>query len=289
MCGIIAVLRRPSSREPARPDEVLDALDRALAALQSGSDSADDLRVAAEAIEAADRSLRGTPGVRTLLDNDSLPAQVEQRALALDEAVLAVEQRLDRGAAALSDSEVEAHNAAVVRLKDAVWAVRCDRLRAAAAVADLAGESRGRAAVEAFWSVQTALSSLDRLEVRGRDSAGLHLLVRNHGLDLSSPEVAGLLHGRIDDPLFTSGAVRTPDGMLAFTYKAAAEIGELGDNSRVIREAVRGDDLLHRALAADGAETVALCHTRWASVGIISQPNTHPLNHEEEGVEGPYV
>jgi glucosamine--fructose-6-phosphate aminotransferase (isomerizing) len=289
MCGIIAVLRRPSSRVPARPDEVLGTLDRALAALQAGTDSADDLRAAAEAIEAADRSLRGTPGVRTLLDNAGLPAQVEQRSAALGAAVLDVEQRLDAAAAGLSDSEVEQFNAAVVRLKDAVWGIDKDRLRAAAAIADLAGEARGRAAIETFWSVQTALSSLDRLEVRGRDSAGLHLLVRNHGLDLSSPEIAGLLRGRIDDPLFTSGAVRMPDGMLAFTYKAAAEIGELGDNSRVIREAVRSDELLRRAVEADDAEAVVLCHTRWASVGIISQPNTHPLNHEEEGIEGPYV
>ena len=33
-----------------------------------------------------------------------------------------------------------------------------------------------------------------------------------------------------------------------------------------------------------------LGHTRWASVGIISQPNAHPLNSDEvDGVDGPYV
>ena len=73
----------------------------------------------------------------------------------------------------------------LARVKDARWAIAKDRLRTAEAVADLLNGSTGRAAIEAFTSVQIALSALDRLEVRGRDSAGLHLLVRGHQLDLS--------------------------------------------------------------------------------------------------------
>ena len=73
-------------------------------------------------------------------------------------------------------------------------------------------------------------------------------------------------------------------------YKAAAEIGELGDNSRVMRTAIIGDPLLHLALRQPAARLSVLCHTRWASVGIISEPNAHPLNQEELGASaGPYV
>ena len=71
--------------------------------------------------------------------------------------------------------------------------------------------------------------------------------------------------------------------MLGFVYKAAAEIGELGDNTRALREAITADELLHLAVAADTAEVTVLGHTRWASVGIISQANAHPLDSEEQG------
>ena len=96
------------------------------------------------------------------------------------------------------------------------------------------GRRRRRpAGVAVGLSVQQALSALDRLEVRGRDSAGLHVLVRDHGLDLDARRrCAPCSTARGDDPLFGSGAVRVADGHLSFVYKAAAEIGELGDNTR---------------------------------------------------------
>ena len=141
-------------------------------------------------------------------------------------------------------------------------------------------------AQEAFWAVQVALSALDRLEVRGRDSAGLHLLVSGHGLDLHSPQIQALLGARTTDPLFMSLAVRAPLGQLSFVYKAAAEIGELGDNTRALRTAICTDPLLHLAVAGPDARVTVLGHTRWASVGVVSQPNAHPLNGEELDDDG---
>ena len=77
---------------------------------------------------------------------------------------------------------------------------------------------------------------------------------------------------------------------MAFVYKAAAEIGELGDNVAAFRATIRADDLLHLAVAPDAAEATILGHTRWASVGIISEPNAHPLDHTETtGADAPLV
>ena len=292
MCGIIAILRRRTRRQPPPPDEVRRALEAALAAMP-GIDDRDlpgKLDEVSTHLEQVNRLLWGPAGIRTLLADQSLVSSVQESLVGLGRRLDEIESALDAREAGSSEDSLEHQNAALLRLKDAHWAVSRDRLRAAAAVGDLAGTATGPAAIDAFASIHSALSALDRLEVRGRDSAGLQLLITNHGLDLSSPEVSALLDLRRDDPLFTSGSARTPSGQLSLVYKAAAEIGELGDNVRVLRQAIKEDDLLRLALAADSAEVTVLGHTRWASVGIISEANAHPLNQEEVGrSDGSYV
>src|SRR5260221_13284132 len=84
----------------------------------------------------------------------------------------------------------------------------------------------GSAALEAFHAMQITLSAIDRLEVRGRDSAGLHMLITGHGLDLDDPTVARLIASRSADPLFAAGSVRTPAGPPPLVFKTRAGIGE---------------------------------------------------------------
>jgi glutamine---fructose-6-phosphate transaminase (isomerizing) len=294
MCGIIAVLRPPGARLAPSADDVTGPLHDAVAALASDLPLVEACGRAADRLEAGDVRLRGTDGVWALVHDRRLLAEVEALTAQLGEAIKDIEAGLD---AALGgpdgDGErdpLEAVNAAVVRLKDAVWSMERDRVRTARAVADLAGSEPGWAATEAYTAIQQALSAIDRLEVRGRDSAGLHILVRGHGLDLTGAAMTRMLVERAGDPLFRSGAVRAVDGCLSFVYKAAAEIGELGDNTRALRDAVRSDELLRLAVSADTAVATVLGHTRWASVGMISQPNAHPVDSTEAGAPaGPYV
>ena len=281
MCGIVAVVRQPSRRPLPDAAEVLARLDTCAVVLGAWrTDAATALTGTAGHLEEVDLLLRGVPGVRALLDGGALPGDVRHRVEAVEAELGEVERRLDAGELRVDD--LEKVNAALVRARDAAWAVLHDRVRTALAVADLCGDGRSPGAVEAFTSIQVALSALDRLEVRGRDSAGLHVLVESPGVALDAADVRAAVEQR-RDPLFTSGAVRTPEGHLCFVYKAAAEIGELGDNCRVLREAIRADDLLHRALSGEGARATVLGHTRWASVGIVSEANAHPLNQEEAG------
>ena len=282
MCGIVGVVRRRSHR--AVPD--VAELDRALEDAIHGFDSEGPLTARlerlADPLEAIDTALRGVPGVQAILANPDFAAGLETRVSALEVQLDAIEHELDSQTQPLfAPAELEAVNAALVRARDAAWAVRRDRLRTARAVEDLAGPQPSTVVLEAFLSIQMALAAIDRLEVRGRDSAGLHLLVRGHGLDLDNPEVRAAFDARAANRLFGSGSVREADGCLSFVYKAAAEIGELGDNTSVLRAAIRSDNLLARALECDSAEVVVLGHTRWASVGIISEANAHPLNQEE--------
>ncbi|MGH8919149.1 MAG: SIS domain-containing protein, partial [Actinomycetes bacterium] len=289
----------------ADPADLLAQLGDALADLRLAAGQLGDrqagavialLGQVADGLDAVDARLRGTAGLACLLAQPGL-ATADGLAAPLDEVgqvAMAMESDLDEGLVAVTPEEVEALSAALLRVKDGWWALRRDRLGLARSVADLApaGLAVGPdtpAALDGLWSIQVALSSLDRLEVRGRDSAGVHVLIADHGLDLGHPDLQALLGARVTDPLFTSLAVRTPDGCLSLVYKAAAEIGELGDNVRALRLAIRSDPLLALALAQPGACTTVLGHTRWASVGIISQANAHPLNSDEDGITGPYV
>jgi glucosamine--fructose-6-phosphate aminotransferase (isomerizing) len=283
MCGIIGVISRRSTRPVPDQADVLAALDRAIAL-------ADDPSAAAEVAAVADRALRGVPGVVALADHREFELAIGQRLDGLDAVLHRHDAALEVGD--LDADELERRGAASIALHDVVWAIRHDRLRTARAVAALAGRGASEGALAGYLAVQQALSAIDRLEVRGRDSAGIHVFVHDHALDPSS--VADAVARRGQDPTYPSGSVRVDGDVLSFVYKAAAEIGELGDNTRVLRAAVAADDLLRTALANSTARVAVLGHTRWASVGIISEPNTHPLNSDELEQSpstscGPYV
>ncbi len=160
-------------------------------------------------------------------------AAFDHRAGEITAHLVAIEATLDAAAATDADAEiVEARNASLVACKDAVWALQCDRLGTARAIEDLAGRGPlDRAALSAYYSIQVTLSALDRLEVRGRDSAGLHVLVTGHGLDLADADVARLIRPAAPTRCSRRGSVRVAEGQLGFVYKTAAEIGELGDNT----------------------------------------------------------
>ena len=285
MCGIIAVLSRPSTRPVPPAADLLGLLDRAIADPSVAG--------AASLASSCDQLLHGVPGVCALVGRHELIAGLNAKLDQLEARGTEYEQWIE-ATTGLTVEQIEQANTELIALRDATWAVRHDRLRTAREVDALAGRDAGRAAVAAYLSVQQALSALDRLEVRGRDSAGLHLFVWNHGLSDADPAVQSLLAQRTSDPLFQSGSVRVAGDCLSFVYKAAAEIGELGDNSRALRAAIQADDLLRLSLARPEARLTVLGHTRWASVGIISEPNCHPLNSEESEMTGadqsrPYV
>ncbi len=321
MCGIVAVLGRPSRRGAPELAGLLAAVGGVADGLAATDPADADLAALVDdlagRLEEVDRQLRGPVGLACMLagahagpapgvgvppagagrPEPVLPAvdAIAAAVAPLDAAMARIEGGLDAGAGSLDSAAVEEVNAAIGRLRDAWWAVGRDRLGAARAVAGccpapLDVGSLGAAALGGLWSLHVALASIDRLEVRGRDSAGVHVLVTGHGLDLDTPEVAALLASRAADPLFASMAVRSPAGALSLVYKAAAEIGELGDNVRALRAAVAADRLLGAALASPDARVTVLGHTRWASVGVVSEANAHPVNSDELGRrDGPYV
>ena len=136
------------------------------------------------------------------------------------------------------------------------------------------GQATARCALS-YLAVETVLQTVNRLEVRGRDSAGVSIWVQLDGADRAT--LAGSLTGRADPRLRNGSVVVTAHGA-CFVYKHAAIVGKLGDNGAALRRALRDDADLHALLALPSAAVTVLAHTRWASVGRISEANAHPVN-----------
>jgi glucosamine--fructose-6-phosphate aminotransferase (isomerizing) len=281
MCGIVAVLRRPTDRLPPELAGLADLIAAARADIERGiadpRSRRQDFETAAGHLGTADAALRGAAGVRALLEDPDGTAALANTLHDLDRVVRDFDARLDDEVASAPLVD-EALNHAIALVRDRLWSLRRDRLRTAEAVGAFAGTLRTDGAIDGYLSIQIALSSIDRLEVRGRDSAGLEIVVRDHALD--ADDVVAEVVARTD-ALHRSRAVRAVDDALCFVYKAAAEIGELGDNVAALRATIESDDLLRAALANDAARVLVLGHTRWASVGIISEANAHPLDQTE--------
>ncbi|WP_423915828.1 SIS domain-containing protein [Candidatus Poriferisodalis sp.] len=299
MCGIVAVIGRRDDRDALEASAVVPLLYDAAALLAAvttgdasaagadGRDLAEQLEAGAVLLREADEALRSLPGVRLLVDDAKCVLDIEAALATVDAHITEIDGAVDAGEV-LSEAQnepdgeldrIERINAALGELKDHAFALRRDRLRMARELVGLWGGTPPPTAIGGLWSIQVALSALDRLEVRGRDSAGLQVFVRGARLDADAEGATASSHSvRLADPLFGTGAVRnTPDG-LAFVYKTASEIGELGDNTSALRSQIRQDSLLRWTLCVDGAEVVVVSHTRWASIGIVSVPNTHPLD-----------
>ncbi len=295
MCGIVAVLSRPDRRPD--PDLaaacrlVSDANEAVRAWGTSDERTPQQFEGAVRGCEEAARALSGFAGMRALISGGAggLAPAVSR----LGEALVRFEQLLDQRASGLGTARVEGLNASLVRLKDAQFALDRDRIGNIDKVRGLCGPLATEGQLRVAYDVNVALNALNRLEVRGRDSAGLHLMVRGD-LGKLLDELRAEVEERTRIDHFTHQAVRRidlPGGKVAlsFAYKVAAEVGDLGDNVRGIRAAISGDPLLRRVLALPGVTAEVLGHTRWASVGVISEANAHPLNQEQVDREGlPY-
>ncbi len=143
------------------------------------------------------------------------------------------------------------------------------------------------------WSIKQILENLDRLEIRGRDSAGLSIqCLLPQGTDLNS-----LFNEEQQEDFEKRKIIRLPgngsvnvfpqaDGQLlcGFIYKAANLVGQLGDNTKKLRDFIRTDQLLW-IVSAYTTRVNIVAHTRWASNGIINLPNCHPVDGVLEGAD----
>ncbi len=209
------------------------------------------------------------------------------------------ERLLEEQAGRISTADLEAVNHGLILLRDLIWGIEKDILDNIGRICRLAGvESSAGVAPEAlpkYRKMNFLLNGLDRLEVRGRDSAGIQISfvaadagtlgrimtgLRENGLgeELDRRMAPGdLTDGSITgSPTAARGIDGAGEQAFSFTYKTAEIIGELGRNVRELRKRITEDRLFHAFARLPAAFETAFTHTRWASVGSITEENCHP-------------
>jgi glucosamine--fructose-6-phosphate aminotransferase (isomerizing) len=295
MCGIVAALPTYADRaEPADLVALVDALPGPPGPEAATGPDEGEKQLAA-LVDRLDAVLSGLsrPAVAALLVGDPAARQrLAAGCAALAGWAAELDEQLDRqsdhpdgaGWDAEATEEVQAQ---LRELTDRVYGVHHDRVEAAERACTLAPQVPSPAAAVSYLAVESVLAALDRLEVRGRDSAGISIWVQLDPTDRA--DLDRRLAGRADPLLRTGSAIPTAAGA-CFVYKRAAVVGGLGDNVAELRRAIRADAELHRLLALPSARVTVLSHTRWASVGRISEANAHPVDSRSgTGAGGPLV
>ncbi|MEJ2096636.1 MAG: SIS domain-containing protein [Deltaproteobacteria bacterium] len=201
----------------------------------------------------------------------------------------------------LSVPDTEAITRCVETLKDIHWSLTAelyDNIRKTQQLISHPPVLSAPFAVGLFRELNAVLNSLDRLEVRGRDSAGISIMLRIsagalHALMkvLEADNLSEAFHRRCHADILANRSIRVHPSekipknafvTLAFTYKVAAEIGKLGDNVAFLRDQIKKDGVLQRAAVLSIENHSISSHTRWASVGAITEANCHPVDNRLE-------
>jgi len=194
---------------------------------------------------------------------------------------------------------LELMTARIEKLKDIAWCIRREVLNNVGKIKDLSpglNQSPSPETVAIFKKINAVLNSIDRLEVRGRDSAGISLMFVLKEAEFEKFEAStkqANVYKQIDERC-TRGALinrgitihrhrKAGKGdkiAVAMTYKVANEIGSLGDNIQFIRQQIADDKILQILAACKTEFDTVSAHTRWASVGAITEANCHPVDNQ---------
>ena len=191
-------------------------------------------------------------------------------------------------------------------LKDIAWCISSEITDNIQKVSDLLNHPRktpSASTVTIFKQINTILNSIDRLEVRGRDSAGISLLfiVDEDGFDrfetaIKNKALSDQLKERSAEDVLVNLGISMNETVgpsdekrvtIVMTYKIAAEVGSLGDNAHFLRKQIKNDKILQTLVTGPHIYHTVSAHTRWASVGAINEPNCHPVDNKTIGSDIP--
>ena len=219
------------------------------------------------------------------------------------------ENILEDNAARFTSTDLEIINSRIILFKDIQWILEKDILANFPKILDLSGAKKiselKPAAFKKYRQINLLLNALDRLEVRGRDSAGLQIVftlekekdMENILLKLKEKGLYEDYLTRAEEKDLVNGAILIAANVNAgaakkttvtFTYKTFSIVGELGRNVGDLRQIIKKDKIIPCFAALETLYETALTHTRWASVGSITEENCHPVNNYKLEQKNPH-
>ena len=272
-CGIAGIVTF-KSKPKARHDFKLDSLEGIVAEIEAagyapcqqhgrwndcylgGSEKTDALWHRVQALKTEDRFF-------SVFSDQTAQKQIERLANHLGAIIQTETGLLAEQMGRLPSERVDLISLRIEKLKDIAWSLDKDVLSNIKKIRDfLAGspEAPSRTSVGVFKKINAVLNSIDRLEVRGRDSAGISIMFIFDAPDFQKFEAALKKAGirdqfdkRCEPDLLINGRINcqpsaTPEGKkqvaVAVTYKIALEIGSLGDNVQYLRRQIAADPVI---------------------------------------------
>lgn len=301
--GLMTCRTQESSSDSSSPDITLAALWDTVksAGIQTAPDGKKDTanylngRGALAAMETAVHQLKREEAQERLFFQKERVANLSRIADETKSFILNEEKQLEDQTIPIDSADLELINSRLLLLKDISWMLEKDILTNLQKVLTLSGAEPPSgltpAAFRKYRKLNLLLNALDRLEVRGRDSAGIQLtfVFKNEKV---MPEVTKRIRENgwgedyrrrtqkgdlLNESIFISSA-RGNTGV-TFTYKTFSIVGELGRNVKELRQSIRSDRILQCFAQEESVCETALTHTRWASVGAITEENCHPVNN----------
>jgi glucosamine--fructose-6-phosphate aminotransferase (isomerizing) len=310
-CGLAGLITVYGQQPPQAIHDLNEIVALAQRILSSPLTSCDSDAAAMEALcmqgdQTLQQLMKATRGLKrqdhflTIFNDPFLQEQLKDLHERIEKFIGSEGNSLDQAMGHLPAEVVEIVARRIENLKDIAWSIHTEimenitKVRALLPAEQLQTE---RDVVKIYRNINTVLNSIDRLEVRGRDSAGISLLFvlkagdyAKYKQSIAAAHLAEDFVRRAGQTVLGDGSINVTENPeaervgIAVTFKVAAEIGSLGDNVRGLRSRISEDRILQLLTQCPHCFHTVSAHTRWASVGAITIANCHPVDN---GTSGP--
>jgi len=313
-CGIAALVSYKGTEKKYNPDilELIEALVKSVQKNSSILDSEKKLinkqylggNANLKKLLSNAHILRQNKPFLNILSEDSPKKRIQKLTRILSDIIALSKKDFKQKMASLPHKEVKIIAERLETLQDTFWCLEKEILNNLKKVKKLAVplyEPKSECSFKIFKEINAVLNSLDRLEVRGRDSSGISLIFTfakdefdTFKKSLDAEGLSDRLKQRTNHKVLRNNCItvqesQAADGQhlitISIVYKIASEIGALGDNIKFIRTQIKNDRLLYLISCHDFIFHTISSHTRWASVGDITEANCHPVDNTPQDKE----